>query len=182
MLSCNKLKKLCKERNISTNELAGYVARGAFNRNKAASAIKNWCHGLLKPIPKTEDIDRLANGLGVEVTSISQWKSSYRYAPSSARKARLVTDLIAGRDVQDALDVLKFEHKRAARMVEQVLASAVANADEGEADVERLYICEARVDGAGRRLGTKGWIAKDRGRAHPICKEASHIHITVAEE
>lgn len=182
MLSCNKLKKLCEERKISTNELAGYVARGAFSRAKAATAIKNWCRGLLKPLPTAEDVSHLANGLGVEVTEISEWKSSYRYAPSTARKARLVTELIAGRDVQDALDVLKFEHKRAARMIEKILACAIANADEGEADVERLYISEARVDGAGRRLGTKGWIAKDRGRAHSICKKASHIHVTVTEE
>jgi large subunit ribosomal protein L22 len=84
--------------------------------------------------------------------------------------------------VQEALDVLKFEHRRAARMVEQVLKSAIANADEAEADVESLYVVEARVDGAGRRIGTKGWIAKDRGRAHPIKKEASHIHVSVSEQ
>ncbi len=99
MLSCRKLKKLCKKRKINTNDLAGYVSRGAFSRDKAASAIKNWKKGLLKPIPTTEDVDRLANGLGVETTEISEWKSSYRYAPSSARKARLVTDLISGRDL-----------------------------------------------------------------------------------
>ncbi len=129
-----------------------------------------------------EDLTRLASGLGVNVSEISQWRASYRYAPSAPRKARLVTQLIAGRSVQDALDVLKFEHKRAARMIEKVLKSAIANADEAEADVEKLYVSESRVDGAGRRIGTKTWIAKDRGRAHPIRKEACHIHIAVAEE
>lgn len=182
MLSYKKLDKLCKERKVNSHDLAAHVARGGVDRDSAASAIKNWRHGLLKPIPTSDDVERLANGLGVEVTDISEWKACHKYAPSSARKARLITALISGRGVQNALDVLKFEHKRAARMVEQILASAIANADEGEADVERLYICEARVDGAGRRLGTKTWIAKDRGRAHPIRKEASHIHITVTED
>jgi ribosomal protein L22 len=66
-------------------------------------------------------------------------------------------------------------------MLEKLLKSAIANADEQEADVEKLYICEARVDDAGRRIGTKSWIAKDRGRAHPIFKQACHMYVTVAE-
>ena len=170
------------ERKMGVDELAGHLSRGGFSRKKAASAIQNWCRGLFKPRPKSDDIEKLAEALGVEVVEISEWKSSYKYAPSAPRKARLVTDLIAGRNVQDARDVLKFEHKRAARMIEKVLDCAIANADESAADVENLYICEARVDGAGRRIGTKGWIAKDRGRAHPIMKQASHIHVTVTEE
>lgn len=182
MLSGTKLKDLCKELNVSVDHLAGHLSRGGFDHAKATGAIKNWKKRLYKPQPRTADIKRLASGLGVEVVEISEWKSSYRYAPSSASKARLVTQLIAGRKVQDALDVLKFEHKRAARFVEQVLKCAIANADEAEADVDSLYVSEARVDGAGRRIGTKTWIAKDRGRAHPIRKEASHIHITLSEE
>ena len=55
-------------------------------------------------------------------------------------------------------------------------------ADEQEADVDNLYVSEARVDQAGRRIGTKAWHPKDRGRAHPIRKQASHIHITVSED
>ena len=49
-------------------------------------------------------------------------------------------------------------------------------------DVEKLYVSEARVDGGGIRIGTKRWIAKDRGRAHPIRKECCHIKLTVAQE
>ncbi len=182
MLSGGKLKDLCGELDISVEQLAGHVAHGGFSREAAASAIKNWKKRLYKPVPSRADVERLASGLGVEIGEISQWRASYCYAPTSARKARLVTGLIVGRKVQDALDVLKFEHKRAARMVEQVLKSAIANADELEADVESLFVSEARVDGAGRRIGTKTWIAKDRGRAHPIWKEASHIYITLSEE
>lgn len=182
MLSGSKLKELCSEQQTSLDQLAGHLVHGSFNREEAISALKNWQKGLYKPSPSSSDVERLANALGVEKTELSSWTASYRYAPTSPRKARLVTQLIVGRSVQDSLDLLKFTNKRAAEMVMKVLKSAVANADEQEADVERLYVSEARVDGAGRRVGTKSWIAKDRGRAHPIRKEASHIYVTVAEE
>ena len=93
----------------------------------------------------------------------------------------MVTQLVVGRPVQDAMDILKFTRKRAATMVDKVLKSAVADADEQQADVDSLYVSEARVDDAGVRIGTKRWRAKDRGRAHPILKKASHIYITVTQ-
>ena len=145
------------------------------------SAIKNWQKCLYKPKPKVEDVQKLASTLGVEATKLSEWRSDYMYAPMSPSKARLVSALIAGRPVQDALDLLKFTNKRAASMINKVLKCAVANADENQADVENLYVSESRVDGAGRRIGTKTWIPKDRGRAHPIKKQACHIHVAVAE-
>jgi len=179
MLSSKKLREICKEKNIDASQIASYLE--GYDDKKALTAAKNWLRGLYKPAPKASDIEAIALGLGVEKAEISAWKATYKYAPSSARKARLVTQLIAGREAQDALDVLKFTPKRAAGFVRQVLQSAIASADEASADVENLYVIEARVDGAGRRIGTKGWIAKDRGRAHPIRKEASHIYVTVAE-
>jgi large subunit ribosomal protein L22 len=181
MLSGKKLKKVCAKNNTSVDQLAGFVAYGSRDAKKAVGAVKNWTKCLYKPAPCTEDVERLARGLGVEVGDISEWRAIYRYAPSSPTKARLVTDMISGRNVQDALDLLKFEHKRAARFVEKLLASAISNADEQAAEVDNLYVSEARVDGAGRRIGTKTWIAKDRGRAHPIKKQACHIHVAVAQ-
>ena len=181
MLSGSRLKEICAQQNIGVEQLAGHLAHGGFDQDSAARALKNWQKGLYKPMPQVDDVERLADALGVEPVELSVWQASYRYAPMSARKVRFVTQLIAGRNVQDALDVLKFTRKRAAEMVAKLLKSAIANADEQEADVEKLYVYEARADGAGRRIGTKTWIPKDRGRAHPICKEASHIHVTVAE-
>ncbi len=181
MLSCSRLKELCSRQKIGVGQLAGHLARGGFDRKAAVSALRNWQKGLCKPKASGEDIERLASSLGVEVSRLSEWQASYRYAPMSARKVRLVAELIRGRSVQDALDILKFTHKRAAPMIAKVLESAIANADEQEADVEKLYICESRVDDAGLRIGTKRWIPKDRGRAHPIRKHASHIYVTVAE-
>jgi len=181
MLSSNKLKELCEQRRMSTEQLAGQLVGGGLNKEKAAAAVKNWQKGLFKPMPRGEDIRRLATALSVEVNDLVDWCSSCRFAPTSARKVRLVTQLIVGRRVQDAMDILKFTRKRAATIVDKVLKSAVADADEQQADVDNLYVSEARVDDAGLRIGTKRWIPKDRGRAHPINKKACHIYITVTE-
>jgi large subunit ribosomal protein L22 len=181
MLSSVKLNETCKEQKANLEQLASQIERGGLNRKQAISAIKNWKKGLMKPIPRKGDVQRLAAALNVNETDIAAWESSYKYAPVSARKARLVSQLIVGRSVQDAMDLLKFTRKRAASMIDKVLKCAVADADEQQADVDRLYVSEARVDDAGVRLGTKRWIAKDRGRAHPIQKKACHIYVTVTE-
>ena len=181
MLSSEKFKKICQKSKIGADQLAGHLVRGGFDQKTAKAAVKNWQKGLFKPQPGQEDVRNLAGALGVNVNDLSSWQSSYRYAPGSARKARLVTELIAGRSVQDALDILKFTQKRAATMIDKVLKAAVADADEQQADVDNLCVSEARVDDAGVRLGTKRWIPKDRGRAHPIRKKACHIHVTVSE-
>ncbi len=181
MISATKLREVCQQQRMTADDLGKSIARGGFDDKKAAAAIRNWQRGLFKPRPRTEDVRRLAEALDVEPVEIADWRSSYQYAPMSARKVRLVTELIVGRSVQDAMDVLKFTRKRAAPMVDKVLKAAVADADEQQADVEQLYVSEARVDDAGVRLGTKRWIPKDRGRAHPIRKRACHIHVTVTQ-
>ena len=181
MLSADKLKELCQQQQISIDELAGHLARGGFDRQKATVAVKNWQKGLLKPEPRAEDIRRLATALSAEVNDLVDWRSSYRYAPMSARKARLVTEMITGLRVQEAMDVLKFTRKRAAPMIDKVLRTAVADADEQQADVDNLYVSSATANDAGVRIGTKRWIPKDRGRAHPISKKACHIQVTVTQ-
>ena len=107
------------------------------------------------------------------------WQAKHRYARISPRKVRLVTNLICGRDVQDALNILKFTPNRAAAMVSKVLGSAIANANEAEAEVEGLYVDRAFVD-EGPTI--KRWRPKDRGRAHPIAKRTSHITVVVEQE
>ena len=181
MLSPNKLKQLSRSRGVSIENLAGHLVRAGLDKEDAISAIKNWRRGLMKPIPRKQDVQRLAAALGVKETDLSDWHSCYYYAPMSARKVRLVAQLIAGRKVQNAIDLLKFTRKRASPMVNQVLKSAVADADEQQADVDSLYVNEARVDDAGVRMGTKRFEEKDRGRAHAIRQRACHIHVTVTE-
>jgi large subunit ribosomal protein L22 len=90
----------------------------------------------------------------------------------------LVVDLIRGREINEAMNILKFTPNRAAVLVRNALTSAIANADEGEADVETLFVQQARVD-TGPTM--KRFREKDRGRAHPILKRTSHITIVVEE-
>ncbi len=76
MLSAEKFKDLCQVRKVSIDSLAGNLARGAFDRQKAAAAIKNWQKGLFKPEPGSEDIRRLATALSVEANELADWRSS----------------------------------------------------------------------------------------------------------
>jgi large subunit ribosomal protein L22 len=107
------------------------------------------------------------------------WSAKHRYARISARKVRLIADLIRGRGVQDALNLMKFSPNRAAVMVSKVLTSAIANANEAEADVESLIVDRAFVD-EGPTI--KRFQPKDRGKALPILKRTSHITVVVEQE
>ncbi len=106
------------------------------------------------------------------------WTARHRYARISARKARLVAGLIRGRRCDDALALLRFTHKRASGMVDRVLRSAMATANENEAAMSKLFVSEARVD---EGAFFKRFRPKDRGRAHWILKRTSHITVVVAE-
>ena len=106
------------------------------------------------------------------------FKATHRYARIAPRKARLVLDLIRGRDVDDALALLKFSKKRAAVLVDKVVRSAVANAGEQEADTGALYVKEAWAD-PGPTM--KRFMPKDRGKAYNIMKRTSHLVVTLEE-
>lgn len=182
MLSGKKLQEARLAAKMSIPDLAAAIVRPGLDADKARGAIGNWEREYQRPLPTRVDIEALGNALGVRRVDLVVWHACHKWAPIAPRKARLVTELISGRTVQDALDVLKFANKRAAVMVDKVLRSAIANADEQEASVEDLYVTEARVDEGGVRLGTKQWRAKDRGRAVAWIRLASHIHVTLDQE
>jgi large subunit ribosomal protein L22 len=100
----------------------------------------------------------------------------------SARKMRLVIDLIRGKRVGDAYAILQFSKKKAAEVIDKTLRSAVANAkvkadNEGEfVDVDELYVKVAYVN-EGTRL--KRWRAAAQGRAAPIRRPTAHVTIVV---
>ena len=106
------------------------------------------------------------------------WTATHRFARISPRKARLVMDTVRHLNCDEALEALRFDHHRAGPMIANVLKSAMANANEREADMSSLYIEEAWVDGGPYY---RRWRPKDRGRAHPIAKRTSHLFIRVAE-
>jgi len=104
--------------------------------------------------------------------------SKWRFARITARKARLLTDLIRNKPVGEALDLLKFNKKRGAIMVAKVLKSAVANADTQEADLENLYVSKSFCDDGPIM---KRFQPKDRGKSYSIFKRLCHITVEVDE-
>ena len=106
------------------------------------------------------------------------FKATHKFARIAPRKARLILDLIRGRDVEDELALLKFSKKRAAVLVDKVVRSAVANAGEQEADTGALYVKEAWAD-PGPTM--KRFMPKDRGKAYNIMKRTSHLVVTLDE-
>lgn len=111
-----------------------------------------------------------------------EFKACHRYARMSARKARLVVDLIRGQTVNRALDDLAHDKHRASRFVRKVLASAVANALQDPAvRASRLVVNRAYVNGGPLLLGRLRYRPGPMGRAMPIRKWTCHIHLTVTD-
>jgi len=105
-------------------------------------------------------------------------KASAKYIRSSARKIRVVLDLIRGLPVRNADEVLQFTDREAATIVRKVLASAVANAQHNdEQDPEELYVKACYAD-EGPTL--KRFTPRARGRAGRINKRTAHITVVVA--
>ena len=78
--------------------------------------------------------------------------------------------------IEDAIAALEFSPKRGAWFIKSVLKSAIANAEEGNADVGRLFVTESRID-EGPTI--KRFQPKDRGRSHQILKRNSHLIVGV---
>lgn len=103
-----------------------------------------------------------------------------RYIPGSARKARLVVDLVRNMNAQDAIDKLTFIHKRASEPIRKVIRSAVSNAVANfEMEEKNLVIIKAYVDEA---PVLKRGRAGSRGRYKKILKKNYHITIGIQEE
>jgi len=111
-----------------------------------------------------------------------EFTARHRFARLTARKARSSADLIRGKDVNQALEILRFSPRRSSAFLLKVLQSAVANASQDEdVKVNRLYVCDCRADDGpllNRRLR---WRAGPQGRAMPIRKRTSHITVVVRE-
>ena len=108
-----------------------------------------------------------------------EYKAIHRYADMSARKIRPFAALIRGRQVEEAIELLKYLPNKSARLLEQVLKSAVGNAeDRGARDIEGLEVVESRVDGGPIM---KRIMPRARGTAYPIKRRYSHIHVTLSD-
>ena len=112
------------------------------------------------------------------------FRATHRYARISPRKVRPLADLIRGRFADEALDILRFQPQRGARMLEKVLRSALGNAQDPDQNpgktvrVDRLVVVDARVDGGPM---FKRMRPRARGMAFLIKKRTSHIHVALED-
>jgi large subunit ribosomal protein L22 len=104
-------------------------------------------------------------------------KASLRGARLSAQKGRLVADLIRGKNVDQALNILAFSPKKGAVLIKQVLESAIANAEHNDgADIDELKVKTIYVE---KGTVMKRFIARAKGRGDRYSKQTCHIYVTV---
>jgi len=108
----------------------------------------------------------------------------HRHARISARKVRPLATMIRGKFADEALDILKYQPERGARLLEKVLKSALGNAQDPEQNqgrnvrVEQLVVTDARVDGGPMFKRIR---PVSRGMAYMIKRRSAHIHVALEE-
>lgn len=106
-------------------------------------------------------------------------KASVRYMRISPQKARLVVDLIRGKKVDDALNILSFNTKAISREISKIVKSAMANAENNHnLNVDKLFVKTAFVDGGPVMKRTH---SKAMGRGALIRRRTSHVTVVLAE-
>jgi large subunit ribosomal protein L22 len=108
-----------------------------------------------------------------------QTQAVLKFVRLSPMKGRLVADLVRGKKVDEALNILKFSNQKAAGILKKVLDSAIANAENNNgADVDELKISEILVDEGPTMKRT---LPRAKGRADRILKRTSHITVRVSD-
>ena len=107
-------------------------------------------------------------------------KASLKFARVGAQKARLVADLIRGKQVSDALKSLTYLNKKSAVMIKKLIESAVANADYKKTmDLDKLFVKTIFVD---KGPVLKRFRPRAQGRAYGVRKQTSHINVVLEEK
>jgi large subunit ribosomal protein L22 len=101
------------------------------------------------------------------------------HARITPRKARIIANLIRGKQVARAIDDLRFLHKSGAKQFFKLLVSAVANAeDTGDVNVDKLVVSDVQIDKAGVM---RRYLPRAHGRATPIRKQLAHVSVQLVE-
>ncbi|MBO1923975.1 50S ribosomal protein L22 [Thiomicrorhabdus sp. 6S3-12] len=109
-----------------------------------------------------------------------QVSATHKFARISPQKARLVADLIRGKNVEQAVNILAFSDKKAAALFKKVLNSAIANAENNNGmDIDELTVTAAFVN-EGPIM--KRMRARAKGRGNRILKRTSHLTVTVGDK
>jgi large subunit ribosomal protein L22 len=112
-----------------------------------------------------------------------EYAARHRWARTTARKARLVANLIRGKSVNRALELLRFSPKRASTYYEKLVRSATANASLDEnVNVNRLVISECKADDGPLVQNRLRFRPGPQGRAMPIRKRTAHLTVKVRED
>ncbi len=107
-------------------------------------------------------------------------KASARFSRIAPRKARMIANLVRGRDAAEAIQLLQFTKKSGAPVLQKLIESAVANAQQSGADVDALFVSKATVD-KGPNQNFRRWRPRAMGRATRVTKGVSHIFIELEE-
>ena len=116
----------------------------------------------------------------MEETLVKEARATLKFARISSRKVKIVADLIRGKDVDEALAIMKFTPKASSEVLEKLLKSAIANAENSNGmSVENLYVeeCYANKGPTMKRIRPRA-----QGRAYRIEKRMSHITIVLNEK
>jgi large subunit ribosomal protein L22 len=106
-------------------------------------------------------------------------KAILRGARLSAQKGRLVADLIRGKPVDQAMNILAFTPKKGATLIRKLLESAIANAEHNDgADIDALKVKTVTVE---RGMFLKRVQARAKGRGNRVLKHTCHIYLTVGD-
>ena len=115
----------------------------------------------------------------MEETMLREARATLKFARISSRKVKIVADLIRGKDVDEALAIVKFTPKASSEVIEKLLKSAIANAENNfNMDRSKLYISEIY---ANQGPTMKRIRAATQGRANRIRKRTSHIEVILKE-
>ena len=115
----------------------------------------------------------------MEETLVKEARATLKFARISSRKVKIVADLIRGKDVDEALAIMKFTPKASSEVLEKLLKSAIANAENNNGlKAENLYVaeCYANQGPTMKRIHPRA-----QGRAYRIEKRMSHITIVLDE-
>lgn len=105
-----------------------------------------------------------------------QGSATLRFARVSARKARLVADLVRGKGVEDAIRILTFLPKKTAPLIQKLIESAMANVEQKGGSADALVVQRIEV---GQGTGLRRFRPRAQGRATPVVKKTAHITVTL---
>ena len=107
-------------------------------------------------------------------------RANVRFLQISPRRMRLVADLVRGKMVNSAIEILRFTNKKGAKLISKGIKSAVANAEQTkQIDIDTLYIKRIMVDGGPM---IKRWLPRAMGRANRVLKHTSHLTVILEEK